>query len=918
MSAVIRYFGAASGLAHSEWVAELQHKIAQVSPFAVTVIVSRPPLKAEIARHLSGTFPRIVTLTEFTSELADQTPLSTAQQLVMFNTLVAQRWPDLFNDHSKALSRGIVEQLFALFRQLPEFSLSPDDLVLPSFRKISGFALLPELFKAFRHHLDEVGGDELTFISQLSAKALPELAHQHLFWVGFFELPIYQRRWVRYLMQSATSSTWLMDWEDTKMCRAATSLWNWLTPMVTEERGPFSSRAADSESGYFITHYSGVNAEITSIFRQIRYRVEVENRSPYTMGIVIPKADPYTDLAVARAREFGIPISFKTSEGLKRQSVYGTLTEFIDLLTLPWQIDRVIRLCHSPFITIFKSGDRDMVIDGDALAHLNRHLVQSETWSLWVAQAESRRTVAPNPIVRDRWTQAIQLVKCISDWATQTIGQFSPAQFGTVLADISARFEIQFDDAIVAAFSSIESISTLMPVAWESAATSLKLVLDSIRVSSDQESPDGVIIVTPENSIGIQRDFWWVCGFQEGNWPAPTPEDWLVPQSIQKLAFPNDDHSDPLRYALWGLRRDSGTWIQFSTAPERHNTEVLMASIGSSFEPKTFDHSPGQLASERESAIGTLARDPIALQVESSPLKTQLGQKLPHFSATAFDTLADCRHRFFLRDIAKLYPELDREREIETIQWGNLIHEIIADVLTHLIENPADSLTNLVTRYAKQRWQTLQDPHPFWQLKYRQLFGTDTEPAITHIITGFLGDILDNWTPIKVEWPFRFKPSPEGCEIVGKVDAIFQHRQFAVLAILDFKTGKSIPERAEIAQFKRFQLPIYAMAVQDQFPNYDIGPVGYLHLHSPAKCGFAVRLISPMAKTNKLTFGKSQPIETNPAFWDGIRNAIHDLAKLALSGNSSYPPVSEQPKTCEYCAYIQICRAPNRYGNASQ
>ena len=918
---VARYFGPASSAAKEQWVAALRAAVAEHSPFSVTVIVRSASLRSDIQLSLTGVFPRILTLSEWLKDLTGKSPLPISQQLVMFQTLVKTQWPDLFAHRSPAFSRGVVAQLFELFRQLPDHNLSADDLALPQFRQLTGFSLLPNLFKAFRHAIDQAGGDDITRLSQVaSLSQISELAPQHVFWIGFAELPVIQRRCVRALMTQCASNTWHIAFSEDHPAGGLTRpLWDWLTPMVTDEHGPYEPRTPADTGGYFLTHFASTNQEIAALLRHIRYQLHIEKMPAANIGILIPKADPYTDLLTARAAEYGIPFTFKATELLRKRPLYGTLTAIIDLLTLPWHIDLILQFCHAPFFTVFQpETGPSIVVDGPALAQLNQRLVATDSITDWISHAKQALPLAPDPAVRDAWQRVIRLVSAIERWVVNIQGRYSPGQFGAVVGTLATVIGTPIEEGIQSAFQALAADTALMPTRWEDANATLKLVLDSIRLPAEHDTEGGVLITTPDASLGISRSLWWVCGFQEGNWPMATPEDFLIPQSIQRLIHPDRDFSSGVRYAIWSLHHHPQSRVILSVAPERAQTECVAAAIGDDLDIHLLQGPLPELGSDREiEGDGGTGVGQMAVSLVDPALIADLRQLFPSFSATVLDNLAECRHRFFLRSVLRLFPEMNREREIETIQWGNLIHEIISATLNTLIEsNSHPSLPTLVKKIAQEKWATLHDHHPLWQLKKNQLFGTSEDPsfALTSLIASYLADVLDDWKPLHSEWSRAWQSSPDAPVITVQVDAIFQHRRLPFLAILDFKTGKSLPERAEIAAYTRLQLPIYAQAVQAAYPEFQLGPIGYLHLHSAAKSGFAIRLTTSVANSQKLTLGRSKPIEAEADYWAGLKAQIFTLTQSALHGEVGYPAPEDQPRICEYCPYIRMCAAPNRYG----
>jgi CRISPR/Cas system-associated exonuclease Cas4 (RecB family) len=145
--------------------------------------------------------------------------------------------------------------------------------------------------------------------------------------------------------------------------------------------------------------------------------------------------------------------------------------------------------------------------------------------------------------------------------------------------------------------------------------------------------------------------------------------------------------------------------------------------------------------------------------------------------------------------------------------------------------------------------------------------------------------------------------------ISGKVDAVWRNADTDALAVVDFKTGKWLPERREIDKFERIQLLLYCLAVEQQWPQNEVAGALYIHLPVLGEPKRKVVLATPSGKAS-LGAGRTRPLEWNTERREALITHVQTWVAGIRSGMFEAMPL---PMRCRSCEFRLICRYPRRW-----
>ncbi len=437
----------------------------------------------------------------------------------------------------------------------------------------------------------------------------------------------------------------------------------------------------------------------------------------------------------------------------------------------------------------------------------------------------------------------------------------------------------------------------------------------------------GVSIMTPHQARAYSWRRIWLVGLTEGGWPRwgavgglldptrLTSHELLPPRPAaaidmeRRLLYASCARASESVAASGCRRRATG-----EVAPSRFLAQLGVAVEEVANSATTFLAAPELVAELRRSLVDgspvlrraaavRLARLASEVDERGRPVfpaavptnwwanRPLSGKPIPaptqiSFSASSLERLLQCPRRWFLQ----------RNTEVESIQSGAarigvLLHELAASAHTE----------NLAAADLKQRLAQQWDPDWFeagWRAEHEQ---AAAEAAIDRLVAW--SDASRNQV-LGVEIPFAVSVdvAGESVELTGTVDRLELAAEG--LRIVDFKSGRSRPTRAEIAS--SIQLGLYQLAAQQgAFAEISSEPVAgaeLVHL----RLGEALPKVSAQPPLAKVPTLPGEPLQVGPTW-------MHDrLAQgRKLLAADDYPATTGP--ACARCAVAASCPALQSY-----
>ncbi len=365
-----------------------------------------------------------------------------------------------------------------------------------------------------------------------------------------------------------------------------------------------------------------------------------------------------------------------------------------------------------------------------------------------------------------------------------------------------------------------------------------------------------------------------ITGMNEGFVPEGQCADVFLPDSLrERLGLRTDaDRFAREAFLLRGLaasRREDGRLVLIAGKTTREGDPLKPSRL-------LFRCPDEELPARAERLFGEPSEPRTNVPATVSfPLDASLPADTPvldRLHVTAFRGYLACPFRFYLSRIRKMAPLDDRKSELDALDFGNLIHHALEQMVIR--EFPLDNapalaerLKEVATGWALSRYGSplpLQVEIQLRAATQRLAAAADTQARLTE----------EGWVIERVEE--RIVRELDGMSLVGTIDRIDRHRSSGRLRLLDYKTSDIAdkPERAHIgsgklagpayAKFEQagkaktwvnLQLPLYRWLLDEDAPI----EVGYFNLPRAIQ-------------------------ETHVYLWDDLDDALHDAAVVCARG----------------------------------
>jgi RecB family exonuclease len=352
--------------------------------------------------------------------------------------------------------------------------------------------------------------------------------------------------------------------------------------------------------------------------------------------------------------------------------------------------------------------------------------------------------------------------------------------------------------------------------------------------------------------------------------------------------------------------------------------EALRANLTDAYRLHT-----SRMLSRRYGVYDGRLRDPAVL----NQLVQQFGPDRI-LSPTALEDYVACPFRFFLGDVLRLQPLEDPREEIEVARRGQAVHRALARL--HLrLKGEEIHLPNLAV--AERVAQEIQDavaedvrraPSPaakqLWQLEGQRLLrqvgrygqqwhkflepwhkrGLPPRPHLFEIDFGLPPRTGSNGEPLACHGPLILRTSEGEVRISGRIDRV----DCVPLAdggvafwVIDYKTGRAKSYSGSlVTSFRRLQLTLYAMAVEDVL----------LAGQNARPLGLAYWLVTDGGPKVVLPQRGGDAWLTDTARWRQLRATLAEwVVTLIRHIRGGVFPLQPRDDNCtSHCDYGRVCR----------
>ena len=318
-------------------------------------------------------------------------------------------------------------------------------------------------------------------------------------------------------------------------------------------------------------------------------------------------------------------------------------------------------------------------------------------------------------------------------------------------------------------------------------------------------------------------------------------------------------------------------------------------------------------------------------------IKQRFGEDYVH-SASGLSTYANCAFRFFGQRILKLQPRGEAALDLQAIDAGKLLHDILRrffeqhrrepiyrldraalqEELRSLADRVFDEHEGVVPPLNKSIWRIdreirkiLLDQVLLYELKIQEDAAVHGSlPAYFEVAFGGIKSAARD--PSSKEEPLEVTRSTfvgeEVLKVSGQIDRVDIASDNTVIAY-DYKLSTGAT-REDIRSGRSLQLPIYLEALEKLIlPDYPIAGGGYYIIR-----GGNERRNRGLHRADALHYsgiGSRTGAVVSEAEWHQIRRDV--IAKVwnfldhMRAGNFAVNPAQKQ-KTCRFCDFVAVCR----------
>lgn len=510
----------------------------------------------------------------------------------------------------------------------------------------------------------------------------------------------------------------------------------------------------------------------------------------------------------------------------------------------------------------------------------------------------------------------------------------------------------------------------------------IRTAVNSTRYNIKERQGYGVQITTISEIRGLKFDYLFIAGMCDGDLPTRyTPEIFFSPSFIKN----EQKHQAEERYHFYQALCLWEKGLYFTNPSHEEKKELVKSNFLTEFtnvfeisekNEKDFEKTissreellglAGKTGGEifnREETLKSLNIDPDeiskALMVDRIRLADPFGDseftggvfndlseegkeylkdfREKQYSITQLETYAKCPYKYFAERVLKLNPVEEPTEEIEALEMGTLLHNILFEFYSRLIEknmslqNCSDTefkfARELIFRIAEGKIEKANFHSPVSFFEKEKVLGINGN-AQNSILYKFLEaerNNADGFTPAYFEEGFgNIKPEDgkssaintdftiNNINVRGKIDRIDINEDKKQFKVIDYKLSGKTPTASDLISGISLQLPLYMFAairlIKAQL-NKDFSPAE-ADIYS---LKFSDEMFGPLKIKNidtlRRNISEEEYIGANMELIKICKDSIDKYVNFIVSGKFNLTTLNDRDnKVCNYCNFKSICR----------
>lgn len=491
---------------------------------------------------------------------------------------------------------------------------------------------------------------------------------------------------------------------------------------------------------------------------------------------------------------------------------------------------------------------------------------------------------------------------------------------------------------------------------------SIRTIIRSARFNVKEKPNNGVQITTLNEIRGLKFDYLFIGGMVDGDFPTRySPEIFFSGSFIKKEL----DHQIEERYHFYQSLCSWRKKLYFTYPQQNDRTELIESNFLNDFKI-VFDISK---KSENNLSEKIFSKDDLLvyigknisdgfreelntdlddlnniinfininkIRIERSfdlsvyagfirsglsekPLEILDEYKNKIYSTTQLETYALCPFKYFLERVLKIETTKEPTDEIESLELGSLLHDILFDfsvklsyeniILCNSNEEQFKFAYDLIFQIAEGKVNQANFKSPLSFFEKEKILGINGNKNNSILFKFLVNEKANNnnFIPQYFETAFGDPQKGEnnipfelkGIKLSGKIDRIDINDNEQKFQIIDYKLGGKKPTKDDLSSGLSLQLPLYLIA-------------GKEIIHEKLKQEFIPsEAIIYSLKTAAKDFGKKTAIDElqNETFINKCVESIMNYVSKIIQGEFNLSKlIDREKKVCNYCDFKSICR----------
>lgn len=334
--------------------------------------------------------------------------------------------------------------------------------------------------------------------------------------------------------------------------------------------------------------------------------------------------------------------------------------------------------------------------------------------------------------------------------------------------------------------------------------------------NEDSANPDCIDLVGWLELALDDASYTFITSFNQGFVPLPANHNPFLPDKARKLLVLEDDDYRLARdsYVLETFLHSKQNLIFFSAKHSLESSPLLPSKLALRGKSEKMAQTIVDFFSVKTSIAGSSSADSVSsFKSKYAEMLVPKKKVFPvpiSLSVTALSDYLRCPYLYYLKHVLKLKTAAPDSRELTALQFGSLLHEIIADFANSHVASETSSKTieTYLLSQLQVRFNLLFGKSPFAEVlvQYHQLAS-----RLINFAAWQSSWTISGWKVFQVEAEFA-KPgfnimTDSGPALLkGRIDRVDFNSKTSEYAILDFKSGdKSATSNVAFSKTKGWQ-----------------------------------------------------------------------------------------------------------------